>query len=112
MVFVWMPPHMPRVRIVSVTYHLASPSVLIMGWYFCLFCWAVGVGLQSWQNENPMIWRLEFWVEKCVVFVLYIYIGEAVVIIRMSSLSLARHDLVVQRHGHSHVGIVFFGGAS
>ena len=35
---------------------------------------------------------------------------EVVMIIRMSSLSLARHDLVVQRHDHSHVGIVFFGG--
>lgn len=34
MLFVQISPHTTPLRIVSVTYHLASSSVLTMGWYF------------------------------------------------------------------------------
>ena len=35
MLFMWMPLHMPHVRIVNVTYHLGFSSAVTMGpWYF------------------------------------------------------------------------------
>jgi hypothetical protein len=45
MLFMRMPPHMLHVRIMNVTYHLESSSVLTMGWYFWFFFnLAIGVG--------------------------------------------------------------------
>ena len=40
-----------------------------------------------------------------------IFSGEVVAMTRMSSRSLARHGLVVQRHGYSHGWIVFPGAS-